>query len=60
MLAHSPPLPLVIDYYDDDITAEDEKAMILALEQRDRVRRIRFHLPVLKLQKLASPAPGHY
>jgi hypothetical protein len=46
MLAHSPPLPLVIDYEDDGedtvITAEDEEAIILALEQRDRVRRIRF------------------
>src|ERR1700761_4506324 len=35
MLAHSPPLPLVIDYFDkyDDITAEDEGGMTLALEQ---------------------------
>jgi hypothetical protein len=56
MLAHSPPLPLVIDYdYDDEninITAEEEEAIILALEQRDRLRRIRCFLPALKLQKL--------
>jgi hypothetical protein len=35
MLVHLPPLPLVIDYEDDDedtdITAEDEEAIILAL-----------------------------
>jgi hypothetical protein len=61
MLAHSPPLPLVIDYYyDDDITAEDEEAITLALEQRDRVRRIRLDIPVLKLQKLMMAIDGEY
>jgi len=61
MLAHSPPLPLVIDYRDDDdITAEDEEAIILALEQRDRVRRIRLDLPVLQLQKLTMAIDGEY
>ncbi len=60
MLAHSPPLPLVIDYEGTDITAEDEEAIILALEQRDRVRRIRFNIPVLKLQKLIMAIDGEY
>jgi hypothetical protein len=64
MLAHSPPLPLVIDYSGDDedtvITAEDEEAILLALEQRDRVRRIRLFLPVLKLQKLVMAIDGEY
>ena len=65
MLAHSlPPLPLVIDYDEDhndgDITAEDEQAIILALEQRVRVRRIRLNLPVLKLQKLIMAMDGEY
>jgi hypothetical protein len=45
MLAHSPPaIPLIIDHFDDeyqDLTAEDEKGIILALQHRDRVRRIR-------------------
>jgi hypothetical protein len=50
MLVHSPPLPLIIDYQGTDITAEDEEAIILALAQRDRVRRIQFYVPVLKLQ----------
>ena len=61
MLAHSPPLPLVIDYIHHHITAEDEEAIIIALEQRDRVRRIRFvNIPVLKLQKLISAIDGEY
>ena len=60
MLAHSPPLPLVIDYQGTYITAEDEEAIILALAQRDRVRRIRFNLPVLELQKLIMATDGEY
>jgi hypothetical protein len=60
MLAHSPPLPLVIDYEDTDISAEDEEAIILALEQRARVRRIRFKIPVLKLQKLITAIDEEY
>jgi hypothetical protein len=60
MLAHSPPLPLVIDYDDTDITAEDEEAIILALAERNRVQRIRFNIPVLKLQKLIMAIDGEY
>jgi hypothetical protein len=48
MLAHSPPLPLTIDYrtVDREITAEDESGILLALSHRDRVRRIDlFQLP---------------
>jgi hypothetical protein len=60
MLAHSPSLPLVIDYRYQHITAKDEEAIILALEQRDRVRRIRFNLPVLNLQKLIMAIDGEY
>jgi hypothetical protein len=59
MLAHSPHLPLVIDYFGDDITVEEE-AILLALERRDRVRRIRFKLSVLKLQKLIMAIDGEY
>ncbi|KAI0276390.1 hypothetical protein BGY98DRAFT_707370 [Russula aff. rugulosa BPL654] len=60
MLAHSPPLPLVIDYHNHDITGEDEEAIFLALAQRDRVRRIRFISPPLKLQKLIMAIDGEY
>ena len=37
MLEHSPPLRLIIEYKNHDITAEDEKAIILALAHQDRV-----------------------
>ena len=60
MLAQSPPLPLVIDYRGTDITPEDEEAIILALAQRDRVRRIRFYLPVLKLQRFIVAIDREY
>ena len=60
MLAHSPPLPLAIDYYSNDITAEDEESIMLALEQRDRVRRIRFDMSDLKPQKLNMTMDGEY
>ena len=47
MLEHSPPLPLVIDYIDEDrgLSEEDEKGMMLAFQHRDRVRWIRLLLP---------------
>ena len=60
MLAHSPPLPLVIDYDRTDITAEDEEVILLALAQRNRVRRIRFGIRALKLQKLIPAIDGEY
>ena len=60
MLAYSPPLPLIIDYWGRDTTAKDEEAITLALAQRDRVRRIRFGMPLLKLQKLTMAIDGKY
>ena len=50
MLAHSPPLPLVVGYFTKDryLTTEDEEGIILALKQRDRVRRIRFGNAVMQ------------
>jgi hypothetical protein len=43
MLAHSPPLPLVISYSfkSPEITTDDEEGIIFALKQRDRVLRVR-------------------
>jgi hypothetical protein len=43
-----------MDYFsaDRDITAEDEEGIMLALEQRDRVRRVRLWISASKLQKL--------
>ena len=61
MLAHSPHFPLVIDYVDpnQDITAEEE-GIILALEQRDRVRRVRLEMPLPNLQKLIMAIDEEY
>ena len=60
MLAHSPPLPLIIDYVEWEITAKDEEGIILALAQRNRVRRIRFRMRVPNLQKLIMAINEEY
>ena len=61
MLAHSPPLPLVIDYFEGhrDITAEEE-GIIVALGRHDRVRRIRLCVPIPNLQKLIMAINEEY
>ena len=62
MLAHSPPLPLIIDHVDEDydITEEDEEGIILALQHRDRVRRIRLGMSVPILQRLVLGLDGEF
>jgi hypothetical protein len=62
MLAHSPPLPLVIDYINvnRDITAEEEKGIILALQHQSRVRRVRLLMSIPKLQKLIPAIDGEF
>jgi hypothetical protein len=64
MLAHSPPLPLVVDYFREpeysDIAAEDEEGLTLALEQRDRVRRIRLRMGITNMQKFITAISGEY
>jgi hypothetical protein len=63
MLAHSPHLPLVIDYRienHDIITAADEKGAILALKQRDRIRRVCPEIPASNLQKLILAIDEEY
>ena len=54
MFAHSPPLPIIIDYIDQrhGVTADEEAGIVLALQQRDRVRRIRLVMPVPELQRV--------
>ena len=51
MLANSPHLPLIINYLDvnRDTSIEDEKAILLALQDRDRVRRIGLSMPATRL-----------
>ena len=60
MLAHSPPLPLVVGYFTKgrELTTEDEEGIILALKQRDRVRRIRLHSAAM--QKLFVAMDDEY
>ena len=63
MLANSLPLPLVIDYSfdeDSDITAEGEEGAILALNQYDRVLRVRLIMPATSLQKLITTMGDEY
>ena len=58
MLARSPPLPLVIDY--NEGFSVEEEGIILALEQRDRVRRIRLQVPVPNMQRLIMAIDEEY
>ena len=62
MLAHSPPVPLIIDHIDDEyfLSAEDEEGIILALQHRDRVRRIRIRKSVSIVQKLVIALEGEF
>lgn len=54
MLAYSPPLPIIIDHLspDRDITSEDKTGVMLALQYRHRVRRIRLRFPFSSLRNL--------
>jgi hypothetical protein len=62
MLVHSPPLPLVIDYVDEDrdSTAEDRDAVSFALQHRDRVRRIRVLMTVSQLESLMTALDNEF
>jgi hypothetical protein len=56
MLAHSPRLPLTLDYNmgNEDLAAEDEEGAILSLKQYNRVR---LQMPATSLQKLIIAHP---
>jgi hypothetical protein len=69
MLAHSPPLPLVINYVVEyrfeyrnrhPLTAKDGEAILLALQHRDRVRRIHLQIPIAKLQRAVWAMRDHF
>jgi hypothetical protein len=62
MLAHSPPLPLDLDYYGGnvEIATEDEEGAILALKYYNHVRRVRLFMPVTGLQKLIVAMDDEY
>ena len=63
MLAHSPPLPLVVEYSlgeDSNITAEDEEGAILALKQYNRVRRVRLQMSYNSMRNLIGVMDDEY
>jgi hypothetical protein len=62
MLLHSPPLPLIIHHEDinNDLTIEDEEGIMLALQHRDRVRRVNLCMPVPSLQRLIMAIDGEF
>ena len=62
-LAHSPSLPLVIDYFQRYVgfTTENEEQAIFALTQHDRVRRVCLDMSTItNLQKLVVAIEGEY
>jgi hypothetical protein len=62
ILAHSPPLPLTIIYYDVDhkMTAEDEQGVLLAFENPDRVHHIALRMPASNLDKFLPTMDGPF
>jgi hypothetical protein len=62
MLAHSPPLPLIINYLDSnrDVSVEDEEAILLALQDRDRVRRVGLTMSAMKLLNPITAMGGQF
>jgi hypothetical protein len=63
MLAHFPPLPLIIDHIDGEyhvLSPEDEEGIIFALRHRDRVRRIRIRKSVSISQRLIIALDGEF
>ncbi len=62
ILAHSVPLPLMIDYdgLNCDLATEDEEGIMLALQHRDRLRCIRLEMPVLTLEKFLAAMDGEF
>lgn len=62
MLAHSPPLPLIINYMDKvrEASVEDEEAILVALQHRDRVRRIGLWMPAPNLLNPIKAMVGQF
>ena len=62
MLTHSPPLPLIINYLDPvrQTSIHDEENILLALQYRDRLRRIGLVMPAQNLPKFIKAIDGQF
>jgi hypothetical protein len=62
MLTYSLPLPLIIDYGDEDreVTVQDEEGILFALRRRRRVRYIRLSMPCSNLRRLLAILDGEF
>lgn len=61
MLAHEPSLPLSIDrLHHHDTTPKDNEDILLAIQCRDRVHRIRLQIPVPDLETLVKAMDGEF
>ena len=62
MLAHVPPLPIVVDYGHENrkVTTRDMEGIFLALRRRRRVRRIRLQMPTSDLRKVVVAMAGEF
>ena len=62
LLAHSPPLPIIIYYGNPEPFDEqgDVEGICLALQHRERVCRINLHLPVPSLRKVFKSMDGPF
>ena len=60
MLAHSPPLPLTVDYSGCYVTAKDLQGILLALEKRDRVLHLCLSYRPSDLLKLGMAIDGEF
>ncbi len=62
MLTRFPPWPLIVDYVDKDreLTVDDKEGIQLALQHRDRVRRIGLWVPNSHLRNLVVAIDGEF
>jgi len=62
MLANSPPLPLAINYVDEnrELTTEDERGILFVLQRRRRIRHVRLCIPVSNLRRVILAMDGEF
>jgi len=62
MLAHSPPLSVIIDYGDEErqMTRQDEEGILLALRNCHQVCHIRLCMPISSIQRLVVGLDGEF